>query len=249
MRPPRLSPSGQTPNLTSDNDNETAMDPSMDIEQARFNMIEQQIRPWNVLDQEVLHALTLIRREDFVPAAYRRMAFADVEIPLVDGGLADGRAMFEPRVEARILQALAPRKHETALEIGTGSGFGSALLSLKTREVSTWEIDPTIYAQATDNLSRAGIVNVNLHNADGSKIGGSDRYDLIVLSGSVREVPQALLDRLSVGGRLFAMVGEAPTMNARLHTRRDDKRVETENLFETLAARLRGFPDREPFRF
>ena len=225
------------------------MDPTQEIERARFNMIEQQIRPWNVLDEEVLHALTLIRREDFVPPAYRRMAFADVEIPLVDGGLRDGRAMFEPRVEARILQALAPRKHETALEIGTGSGFGTALLSLKAREVTTYEIDPVIFAMASENLHRAGIVNVNLRDRDGADPGGSERYDLIVLSGSVREVPQACLDRLNVGGRLFAIVGDAPSMNARLHTRRDDRRFETENLFETVTPRLRGFPDREPFHF
>ena len=225
------------------------MDPTQEIERARFNMIEQQIRPWNVLDEEVLHALTLIRREDFVPAAYRKMAFADVEIPLVDGGLRDGRAMFEPRVEARILQALAPRKHESVLEIGTGSGFGTALLSLKAREVTTWEIDANIFAMASDNLHRAGIVNVTLHDGDGSQATGSDHYDIIVLSGSVREVPEALLDRLNVGGRLFAIVGEEPSMDARLHTRQDARRVETENLFETNSPRLRGFPDREPFRF
>ena len=225
------------------------MDQTQEIERARFNMIEQQIRPWNVLDEEVLHALTLIRREDFVPPAYRKMAFADVEIPLVEGGLRDGRAMFEPRVEARILQALAPRKHETALEIGTGSGFGTALLSLKAREVASYEIDPVIFAMASDNLHRAGIINVTVHQEDGSRIGGSERYDIIVLSGSVREVPEALLDRLNIGGRLFAIVGDEPSMDARLHTRRDDKRIETENLFETDTPRLRGFPDREPFRF
>lgn len=225
------------------------MDPTLDIERARFNMIEQQIRPWNVLDQEVLHALTLIRREDFVPPSFRKMAFADVEIPLAEGGLADGRAMFEPRVEARILQALAPRKHETALEIGTGSGFGTALLSLKAREITTYERDAAIFALAADNLNRAGIVNVALHGADGSQLGGSERYDIIVLSGSVREVPTALLDRLTVGGRLFAIVGEAPSMDARLHTRRDEQRIDIENLFETMAPRLHGFPDREPFRF
>lgn len=225
------------------------MDPTLDIELARFNMIEQQIRPWNVLDQEVLHALTLIRREDFVPPQYRKLAFVDVEIPLVEGGLEDGRAMFEPRVEARILQAVAPRKHETALEIGTGSGFGTALLSLKAREITTYEIDPAIFAMASENLHRAGIVNVALHNADGSQIDGTGQFDMIVLSGSVREVPTALLDRLAVGGRLFAFVGDEPTMQARLHTRHDAQRIETENLFETVTPRLRGFPDREPFRF
>jgi protein-L-isoaspartate(D-aspartate) O-methyltransferase len=221
----------------------------MDIERARFNMIEQQIRTWNVLDQDVLEALTLIRREEFVPPAYRDMAFADVEIPLVPGGLHDGRAMFEPRVEARILQALAPRKHETALEIGTGSGFGTALLALKAREVVSYERDAAIERFASENLKRAGILNVGLHGADGSRIGGSDHFDMIVLSGSVREVPRALLERLTTGGRLFAIVGDAPSMAARLITRRTDERFEAEDLFETSTPRLAGFPDREPFRF
>ena len=134
-------------------------------------------------------------------------------------------------------------------EIGTGSGFGTALLSLKAREVTTYERDAAIFAMASDNLHRAGIVNVSLHDSDGSQLGGSERFDLIVLSGSVREVPAALLDRLAVGGRLFAIVGDEPTMTARLHTRRDERRLDTENLFETRTPRLQGFADREPFRF
>ncbi len=221
----------------------------MDIERARFNMIEQQIRPWNVLDQDVLDALALIRREEFVPIEYRDMAFADVEIPLAPGGLHDGRAMFAPRVEARILQAIAPRKHETALEIGTGSGYGTALLSLKTREVVTYECDSRIFVLAAENLHRAGIVNVSLHDGDGSRIVGNERVDIVVLSGSVREVPRPLLDRLSIGGRLFAIVGDRPSMAARLYRRRSDDRFDTEDLFETAAPRLSGFPDKEPFRF
>ncbi len=221
----------------------------MDTERARYNMIEQQIRTWNVLDPEVLEALTLVRREEFVPPAYREMAFADVEIPLVPGGLNDGRAMFAPKVEARILQAIAPRKHETALEIGTGSGFGTALLALKAREVVSYERDPQIHALASANLQRAGLSNVGLKGGDGSRPGGTERFDLIVLSGSVREVPQDMLDRLAVGGRLFAIVGDAPSMAARLFTRRAENRFETEDLFETAVPRLSGFPDREPFRF
>ena len=133
--------------------------------------------------------------------------------------------------------------------LGTGSGFGTALLSLKAREVTTYERDAAIFAFASENLHRAGIVNVALHDTDGSQVGGTEQFDIIVLSGSVREVPQALLDRLTVGGRLFAFVGGEPTMQARLHTRGEQGRIDTENLFETMTPRLHGFPDREPFRF
>ncbi|MGE0315658.1 MAG: protein-L-isoaspartate O-methyltransferase [Lautropia sp.] len=221
----------------------------MDVETARFNMIEQQIRPWNVLDQDVLDALMALRREEFVAPAFRGLAFADVEIPISPGGEASGESMFTPKVEARLLQALAPRKHETALEIGTGSGYGTALLSLKTREVITYEIDARIFEFANQNLQRAGIVNVSLHSSDGAKIAGSQRYDIVVLSGSVQHVPQAWLERLAVGGRMAAIVGDAPAMKALLILREDERRWRTTELFETSCKRLAGFPAREPFRF
>ena len=221
----------------------------MDVELARFNMIEQQIRPWNVLEQDVLDALTALRREEFVAPAYRSLAFADVEIPISPAGKATGERMFSPKVEARILQALHPKKHEVALEIGTGSGYGSALLSLKTREVVTYEIDPAILDFAGENLHRAGIVNIRLIGTDGSRLAGPERYDLVVLSGSVQHVPQGFLERLTSGGRLFAIVGDAPTMKARVYTRDADQHWSTTELFETACSRLRGFPAREPFRF
>ena len=221
----------------------------MDVETARYNMIEQQIRPWNVLDQDVLDALAALRREDFVAPAYRALAFADVEIPINPGGTPSGETMFTPKVEARLLQALSPRKHETALEIGTGSGYGTALLCLKTREVITYEIDPKIFEFANQNLQRAGIVNVSLHSNDGAKIAGNQRYDLIVLSGSVQHVPQAWLERLAVGGRMAAIVGDSPAMKALLIRRDDELRWNTTELFETHAKRLASFPSREPFRF
>jgi protein-L-isoaspartate(D-aspartate) O-methyltransferase len=221
----------------------------MDVELARFNMIEQQIRPWNVLDQDILDVLTALRREEFVAPAYRSLAFADVEIPISPDGHPSGESMFTPKVEARILQALQPRKHEVALEIGTGSGYGSALLSLKTREVVTYEINPAILDFAGENLHRAGIVNIRLNGTDGSRVAAGERYDIIVLSGSVQHVPVGFLERLTTGGRLFAIVGDAPTMKAQVTRREADQQWSTIDLFETTCKRLQGFPSREPFRF
>ncbi len=220
----------------------------MDIEKARFNMIEQQIRPWDVLDPEILEILALVRREEFVPVAYRELAFADVEIPLTIDGKRTGQSMFTPKVEARLLQALGVRRHESALEIGTGSGYGTALLAQRTRKIQSWEIDPIVQAFAADNLRRAGIVDARLNAGDGSRLAGEERFDVIILSGSVAEVPDSLLARLNEGGRLFAVVGEAPTMHGRLYTR-IGKGCTSVDLFETVAPRLQGFPSGKRFKF
>jgi protein-L-isoaspartate(D-aspartate) O-methyltransferase len=221
---------------------------AMDIEKARFNMIEQQVRPWDVLDQDILDSLALVKREDFVPPAYRGLAFADVEIPLVRDGVRRGQVMFTPKVEARILQALGVKRHESALEIGTGSGYGTALLAHRTRKVQSWEIDPALHDFASANLRRAGILDVRLHQGDGSTLPAEERFDVIILSGSVAEVPPEWLERLNEGGRLSAIVGDAPSMRARIHTRVGNDRT-TIDLFETVAARLHGFPDSRRFRF
>ena len=220
----------------------------MDIEQARFNMIEQQIRPWDVLDQDILDSLALVKREDFVPPAYRALAFADVEIPLNVDGKSTGQVMFTPKVEARILQALGVRRHESALEIGTGSGFGTALLTQRTRKVQSWEIDPVLHAFAAANLRRAGINDVDLRAGDGAGAQVAGTFDVIILSGSVAQVPQELLSRLNDGGRLAAIVGEEPTMCARIHTRVGNAWRATD-LFETVARRLQGFASGSKFRF
>lgn len=220
----------------------------MDIEQARFNMIEQQIRPWDVLDHEILESLALVKREEFVPPAYRELAFADVEIPLNIDGRHTGQVMFTPKVEARILQALGVQRHESALEIGTGSGFGTALLAQRTRKVQSWEIDPALHAFAAANLRRAGIVEVQLHMGDGVTAQLEGSYDVIILSGSVAQVPEVWLSRLSEGGRLAAIVGEEPTMYARIHTRIGDT-WRAHDLFETVAKRLQSFPPTRQFRF
>ena len=166
----------------------------MNIEQARFNMIEQQIRPWEVLDPAVLSLLTVVKREDFVPAAYRALAFVDTEVPLPGG-----QCMLAPRVEARLLQELGVHKHERVLEVGAGSGYMAALLAHRAQHVTTLEILPELAKMAADNLKRAAIVNATVRQADGSRgLAAEAPFDAIVLSGSVAEVPQGLLGQLDV---------------------------------------------------
>ena len=215
----------------------------MNIELARFNMIEQQIRPWDVLNQGVLELLAVVKREDFVPAAHRALAFVDTEVPLPCG-----QCMLAPRVEARLLQELAVHKHERVLEIGAGSGYMAALLAHKAQHVTTLEIEPELARLASANLKRAAVTNATVIQADGAAgRAGDGPYDVIVLSGSVAEVPPALLSQLKPGGRLTAIVGAEPVMRAVLITRSADQGLERTVLFDTVAQRLRGFP--EPTRF
>jgi protein-L-isoaspartate(D-aspartate) O-methyltransferase len=215
----------------------------MNIEQARFNMIEQQIRPWDVLNLGVLELLAVVKREDFVPPAHRALAFVDTEVPLPGG-----QCMLAPKVEARLLQELDVRKHERVLEIGAGSGYMAALLAHKAQHVTSFEIDAGLARFASANLKRAGVMNVNVVNADGAAgLPGDGPFDVIVLSGSVAEVPEALLAQLKVGGRLTGIVGFEPMMRAVLVTRTGEPGLERRVLFDTVAQRLRGFP--EPTRF
>ena len=217
----------------------------MHIEQARFNMIEQQIRPWEVLDQGVLSLLALVKREDFVPPACRALAFFDTEVPLPEG-----QVMLAPKVEARLLQGLNLARHERVLEVGAGSGHMAALLAHQTQQVITLEIRPALAALAAANLRRAGIVNASVREADGAHgLAGEAPFDAIVLSGSVAEVPQALLDQLKPGGRLIAIVGQEPVMRALLITRVSATQFKRVELFDTVAPRLQGFPEPAPFRF
>jgi len=217
----------------------------MNVEQARFNMIEQQIRPWDVLDAGVLSLLAIVKREDFVPAAYRAMAFVDTEVPL-----GDGQSMLFPRVEARLLQEAQVHRHETVLEVGTGSGFMAALLSHKARSVITLERRGALAKLATEHLKRAGVSNVSVREMDGSGgLPAEGPYDVIMLSGSVPDVPQALLDQLKPGGRLLAIVGGEPVMRAVRITRLGDRSFKTEALFDTVAPRLDGFAEPGAFRF
>jgi protein-L-isoaspartate(D-aspartate) O-methyltransferase len=217
----------------------------MNIEKARFNMIEQQIRTWDVLDLDVLNLLTVVKREAFVPAAYKNLAFMDTQIPL-----GNGEFMFTPKLEARILQEVAPKKHESVLEVGAGSGYMAALLAARAQHVVTLEIDPDLADMARRNLQHAGVRNVEVRQADGARgLPGEGPFDVIMLSGSVAEVPPALLSQLKIGGRLVAIVGHEPVMRAMVVTRTSDASYATTQHWDTVAPRLRHFPQPSRFHF
>ncbi len=219
------------------------MNYAMNLEQARFNMIEQQIRPWDVLDAHVLHLLSVVKREDFVPVAHKALAFVDMEIPLPGG-----EVMLAPRVEARLLQDLAVQKHEKVLEVGAGSGYMAALLAHRAQRVVTLEINAELATLARANLQMAGIHNAEVRHQDGSPGLPSDGpFDVILLSGSVAEVPRSLLAQLKIGGRLAAIVGEEPMMRATFTNRLGDTQFRSAQPWDTVAPRLRNFP--EPSRF
>lgn len=218
---------------------------TMNTEQARFNMIEQQIRPWEVLDPSVLSLLSVVRREAYVPEAQRDLAFADVELPL-----GYGQTMLAPRVEARILQELAIKNTDKVLEIGTGSGYMAALLAAKAEFVYSVEIVPELVEFARANLKRAGVANVSVDLGDGAH--GWPLYapyDVIVLSGSTPVLPQAIQQQLRIGGRLVAIVGEAPAMQVKLVTRTGEDAYTAITVFETVAAPLVNAQARSAFVF
>jgi protein-L-isoaspartate(D-aspartate) O-methyltransferase len=221
----------------------------MNIETARFNMIEQQIRPWEVLDGQVLSLLSVVKRENFVPLAHKALAFADMEIPLQSSG-AKGQCMLAPKVEARLLQDANIQATDKVLEIGTGSGYMAALLAQQATSVLSLEIDATLAQSARTNLQNAGIANVEVRQADGSQGAPADGpFDVIVLSGSVPEVPQHLLNQLKMGGRLLAIVGEDPVMRASVITRNGEQQWQTSEPWDTMAPRLQGFPEHNRFSF
>lgn len=217
----------------------------MNIEQARFNMIEQQIRPWDVLDPQVLDLLFVVKREDFVPAAYRNLAFADMEIPL-----GDNQAMLAPKIEAKLLQELSLKKTDKVLEIGTGSGYMAALLAGRAEHVVSVECRPDLAATARQNLDNAGVTNVSIEVGDGS-LGWSARgpYDAIVVSASLPTLPAALLKQLRVGGRLAVIVGDAPVMQAQLIICTAEGIYNTINLFETVVPPLDNAATKSAFSF
>ena len=219
----------------------------MDLNQARFNMIEQQIRPWEVLDPQVLELLCVVQRENFAPLAHKALAFVDMEIPL---GSAPNQVMLAPRVQARLLQDLAVKKTDKVLDIGTGSGFMAALLAHQAAQVLSLEIDAALAAQAQVNLQKAGVSNVTVRTADGSQGAAADGpFDVIVLSGSVAEVPAALLQQLTVGGRLAAIVGTEPMMRATVITRTSENNWTTTEPWDCNAPRLSGFGEPSRFQF
>ncbi|HTP45890.1 MAG TPA: protein-L-isoaspartate O-methyltransferase [Casimicrobiaceae bacterium] len=216
----------------------------MNFEQARFNMIEQQIRTWDVLDQKVLDLLFQVRRENFVPATYRALAFADLEIPL-----GDDECMWTPKMEARVLQELELEANDAALEIGTGSGYLTALLARSCAEVVSVEINARLSGEAKKNLAEAGIHNVRLEQGDGARGWRQELYDAIVLTGSTPVLPDSWLAQLRPGGRLFAVVGDAPVMSARLLRWTAPGAVAAEDLFETVITPLRNAPQPQRFVF
>lgn len=206
---------------------------SFDFEQARFNMVEQQIRTWEVLDQRVLDLLFAIKREDYVPAAYRALAFADLELPLPNGA-----RMWTPKMEARVIQELDLKPGDRVLEIGTGSGYLTALLASGAGDVTSVEIDAATAADARAKLARHGFSAVRVEAGDGARGFGSETYDVIVLTGSTPLLPERFFEQLAPGGRLFAVVGESPAMAARLvRAEGAEARIATD-LFETVVAPL-----------
>ena len=236
----------------------------MNIEQARFNMIEQQIRPWDVLDLGVLSLLAMVRREDFVPAAYKALAFVDCEVPLAKGvpsgqdgqdgqdgqGGRDRPCMLAPWVEARLLQEAHVQRHERVLEVGAGSGFMAALLAHRAQSVISLERVPALAAMAAANLRHAGVLNASVREMDGARgLVGEAPFDVIMLSGSVPEVPQVLLDQLKIGGRLLAIVGFEPVMHALRITRLSATALQSDQLFDTVAPRLTGIHEPSSFVF
>jgi protein-L-isoaspartate(D-aspartate) O-methyltransferase len=222
----------------------------MNIEQARFNMIEQQIRPWEVLDQTVLDLLAVVKREEFVPAAYRSLAFVDTEIPLTVNGKETGESMLAPKLEARLLQELAVKSTDVVLEIGTGSGYMAALLAYKAQRVTTVEILPELKALAESNLAAAGVRNVKVELGDGAAgWSAAGEADVIVVSGSTPVLADGLLQQLKAGGRLAVIVGDAPVMSAQIITRVSATALETVKLFETCVQPLRNAPQPARFKF
>ncbi len=204
------------------------------IEQARFNMVEQQIRPWDVLDQTVLDLLFKVRREEFMPAAYRALAFVDMETPLGQGQSGAGESMWSPKLEARAVQTLQLKPTDKVLEIGTGSGYLTALLASMTAHVTSVEIHPEFLTDASARLKAHGFDNIMLETGDASR--GWEQhapYDVIIVTGSLPVLPETLTAQLAPGGRLFAIIGDDPVMTARLITCVSHKVFRSEDLFET----------------
>jgi len=212
----------------------------MNLEQARSNMVEQQIRTWEVLDQDVLDLLYAVPREEFAPPACRNLAFTDMEIPI-----GEGERMWPPKMEARVLQELTVKRTDRVFEVGTGSGYLTALLAHRAAHVYSVEIRPALAALGSANIARHGLDNVTLHVGDGARgiapgFPYAGPYDVVVLTGSVPLLPRAVLELLAPGGRAFAVVGDAPAMTARIYTcaTGTSGTFRTVELFETLLAPL-----------
>ena len=217
---------------------------AFNFEQARFNMIEQQIRPWDVLDQRVLDTIASVPREDFVPERYRNLAFSDIAIPL-----GHGECMLTPNVEGRILQALALQPTDNVLEVGTGSGYLTACLARRAASVASVDIVPEFVEVARQRLRNRGLHNVVLHVGDASRGWGEHRYNAIAVTGSVTAIDEIWRQSLSLGGRLFVVVGQPPVMEALLITRVGEREWVRESLFDTELPPLRNAAPSRIFEF
>lgn len=206
---------------------------SLNVERARFNMIEQQVRPWDVLDARVLAVLSDVRREEFVDAEHRQLAFADLELPL-----AHGEFMMKPVIEGRVLQAIEVRAGDSVLEIGTGSGFLTACLARLGSDVLSIEQHADLAATARERLQRGGIGNAKVEVAEAVREFQPGReFDVVVLTGAVHALPERFKGWLKPGGRLFAVIGESPVQQAIVFTR-DGTTLRETSLFETDLAYL-----------
>lgn len=207
----------------------------IDLDQARHAMIHKQVRPWDVLDPRVLETLSAVRREDFVASGYRKLAFADLALPLEHG-----QCMMKPIVEGRLLQALDLQPHEEVLEVGTGSGFMTACLARLAREVVSIDIHADFVERARTRLAALEMTNARTSRADALAFEPGRQFDAVAVTGAVTQVPQAFRDWLRPGGRLFVVRGHSPAMEAVLVTCVDEERWREESLFETDLAYLVG---------
>lgn len=211
------------------------------IEQARFNMVEQQVRPWEVLEQRVLDRLFAVPREQFVPAELASMAFVDMDLPLRIDGVDSGETMLAPKLEARLAQELRPTSEQSVLEIGTGSGYQAALLAGLGGALTSVELRPELVRFARHNLERAGLLSqIELIQADASRGLPGREFDRILVTGSLPAIPDELLLNLKVGGEMIAIVGTAPIMRVVRVTRTRAGSWDTESLFDTLVPPLKG---------
>jgi len=200
----------------------------MKTDYARQQMVEQQVRAWDVLDPDILDVLKEVPREHFVPAGYESLAFADTEVPI-----GHGQSMMTPTIEGRLLQALAPQAEENVLEVGTGTGFLAACLARLSASVTSIDIYDDFLASAQASLEETGIENVELLSMDAMEALPDTQYDAVAVTGSIETLDPRFVTALKPGGRLFVVVGQAPVMEARLVTRTGDNDWRTESLFET----------------
>ncbi len=217
----------------------------MDQQQALFNMVEQQIRTWQVLDAHILETLKSLRRDLFVPSVYKELAYSEAELPI-----GEGEIMLEPKTQARLLHDLAPKAHETILEVGSGTGYLTALLALQSLRVVSLEIHASLAKESRHNLSKAGISNAEVLNLDASQSLNLDtHFDAILLTGSCDHAPQHLLNCLKIGGRLMGILGQEPMMQNTVITRLEADEWDSKILWDASCPRLHGFKEPSKFHF